>query len=64
MIQHFRDGYGQGSVLSNNDFAMHLNVSPSCVSKQVRGYMKRRKEVVPTRGTVHELGRAIPKKGS
>jgi len=29
------------------------------MSKQVREYMKRTKEVVPTRGTVHDLGRAI-----
>ena len=30
--------------------------------KQVREYMERTKEVVPTRGTVHDLGRAITHK--
>ena len=39
-----------------------MNVSPSTVSKQVREYMERMKEVVPTRGTVHDLGRAITHK--
>jgi len=32
------------------------------VSKQVREYMKRRKEVVSRRGTVHGLGRALTQK--
>ena len=32
------------------------------MSKQVREYMVRTKEVVPTRGTVHDLGRAITHK--
>ena len=32
------------------------------MSKQVREYMERTKEVVPTRGTVHDLGRAITHK--
>jgi len=32
------------------------------VSKQVREYMERTKEVVPTRRTVHDLGRAITHK--
>ncbi|RJS71132.1 DUF1670 domain-containing protein [Methanophagales archaeon] len=28
------------------------------MSEQVREYMERTKEVVPTRGTVHDLGKA------
>ncbi|RJS73576.1 DUF1670 domain-containing protein [Methanophagales archaeon] len=32
------------------------------MSKQVREYMERTREVVPTRGTVHDLGRAITHK--
>jgi DNA-binding CsgD family transcriptional regulator len=58
----FQEGYEQGGVLSSNDLALLLNVSPSTVSKQVREYMERTKEVVPTRGTVHDLGRAITHK--
>jgi predicted transcriptional regulator len=61
-VRIFKEGYAQGGVLSNNDIALLLNVSPSSVSKQVREYMKRTKEVVPTRGTVHDLGRAITHK--
>ena len=59
IIRLFKEGYEQGGVLSNNDIALLLNISPSTVSKQVREYMERTKEVVPTRGTVHDLGRAI-----
>jgi DNA-binding CsgD family transcriptional regulator len=62
MIRLFQEGYEQGGVLSSNDIALLLNVSPSTVSKQVREYMERTKEVVPTRGTVHDLGRAITHK--
>lgn len=62
MIRLFKEGYEQGGVLSSNDIALLLNVSPSTVSKQVREYMERTKEVVPTRGTVHYLGRAITHK--
>ena len=62
IIRLFKEGYEQGGVLSNNDIALLLNISPSTVSKQVREYMERTKEVVPTRGTVHDLGRAITHK--
>ena len=62
MIRLFKEGYEQGGVLSNNDLALLLNVSPSTVSKQVREYMERAKEVIPTRGTVHDLRRAITHK--
>ncbi len=49
-------------ALSNNDVALLLNMSPSTISKQVREYMERTKEVVPTGGTVHDPGRAITHK--
>ena len=62
MVRLFKEGYEQGGVLSNNDIALLLNLSPSTVSKQVREYMERTKEVVPTRRTVHDLGRAITHK--
>jgi len=62
MVRLFKEGYEQGGVLSNNDIALLLNLSPSTVSKQVREYMERTKEVVPTRGTIHDLGRAITHK--
>ncbi|MHC1569331.1 MAG: DUF1670 domain-containing protein [Candidatus Syntropharchaeia archaeon] len=62
MVRIFNEGYEQGGVLSNNDIALLLNISPSTVSKQVREYMERTKEVVPTRGTIHDLGRAITHK--
>lgn len=48
MVRLFKEGYEQGGVLSNNDIALLLNLSPSSVSKQVREYMERTKEVVPT----------------
>lgn len=48
MVRLFKEGYEQGGDLSNNNIALLLNISPSTVSKQVREYMERTKEVVPT----------------
>ena len=59
MVRLFKVGYEQGGAQSSIDIALLLNVSPATVSMQVREYTERTKEVVPTRGIVHDLGRAI-----
>jgi Mn-dependent DtxR family transcriptional regulator len=42
MIRLFKEGYEQGGVLSNNDIAMLLNVSPS--TKPLQGFQGQRGE--------------------
>jgi DNA-binding CsgD family transcriptional regulator len=58
----FKEVYKQGAVLSNADVALFVGVSPSTVSKQAREFMEREKVVLPTRGTVHDLGMALTHK--
>jgi predicted transcriptional regulator len=62
IVRMFREAYEQGAVLSNNDVALLLGVSPATISLQVREYMARNRVVIPTRGTVHDIGRAITHK--
>jgi predicted transcriptional regulator len=62
IVRLFKEAYLQGGLLSNNDVALLLGVSPTTVSLQVREYMNREGKVVPTRGIVHDIGRAITHK--
>jgi DNA-binding CsgD family transcriptional regulator len=62
IVRLFKEAYEQGGLLSNNDVALLLGISPSTVSKHLNEYMERTGEIVPTRGTVHDLGRAVTHK--
>ena len=56
IVRLFQESYQQGGLLSNVDVATLLDVSPSTVSKQAREFMERENVVLPTRGTIHDLG--------
>lgn len=58
----FKECYEQGAVFSNADVAMFVGVSPTTVSKQAREFMERENVVLPTRGTIHDLGMATTHK--
>lgn len=58
----FMEVYNQGALFSNADTALFVGVSPSTVSKQAREFMERENVVLPTRGTVHDLGMATTHK--
>jgi len=58
----FREAYEQNALLTHSDVAFLLNVSTGTVSKQVREYMERTGEVLPTRGIIHDIGRALTHK--
>ena len=58
----FNEVYKQGAVFSNADVAMFTGVSPTTVSKQAREFMERENVVLPTRGTIHDLGMATTHK--
>lgn len=62
IIDLFNEAYEQGTVLSSTDIAMLLGVSSGTVSKTVRDYMIMNETTVPTRGTIHDLGRALTHK--
>lgn len=62
IIDLFNEAYEQGTVLSSTDIAMLLGISSGTVSKTVREYMLAHNTTVPTRGTIHDLGRALTHK--
>ena len=62
IIDMFNEAYNQGVVLSATDVAMLLSISSGTVSKIVRDYMIEHETMVPTRGTIHDLGRALTHK--
>lgn len=62
IVRLFREAYEQDALLTHGDVAFLLHVSTGTVSKQVNEYMTENKEVVPTRGVVHDIGRAMTHK--
>ena len=62
IVRLFKEAYGQGALLTQSDVAFLLHVSTGMVSKQLKEYMERTGEVVPTRGIIHDIGRAMTHK--
>jgi Protein of unknown function (DUF1670). len=62
IVRICNEAYEQGTVLSLNDVAVLLRTSISTVGIQIREYMEREGKVVPTRGTIHDLGRTFTHK--
>jgi len=62
IVRLFHEAKDQGALLTNADVGILLGVSAGTVSKQVREYMERENKVIPTRGIVHDIGRAITHK--
>ncbi len=57
-----REAFKQNGVLSQADVAEMLGVSTGTVSKDIREYQIENQVVLPYRGTIHYLGRAITHK--
>ena len=62
IVRLFNESYHRAALITHSDVAFLLHVSTGTVSKQVREYMERTGEVLPTRGIVHDIGRAITHK--
>lgn len=62
IIDLFNEAYEQGVVLSSTDVAVLLGISSGTVSSIVRNYMIENETTVPTRGTIHDLGRSLTHK--
>lgn len=61
-IRLFEEAFKQDALLSNADVAWLMGVSPTTISKHVREFMERENVIVPTRGTIHDLGMATTHK--
>jgi len=58
----FKEAYEQAALLTHSDIAHLLHISTGTVSKQTKEYMERTGEILPTRGNVHDIGRAVTHK--
>jgi predicted transcriptional regulator len=58
----FKEAYEQGALLTHSDIAHILHISTGTVSKQTKAYMERTGEILPTRGIIHDIGRAMTHK--
>ena len=56
MVRLFKEAYDQVAFLTHSDVAFLLHVSTGTVSKQMKEYMERTGEIVPTRGIIHDIG--------
>jgi hypothetical protein len=62
IVRMFNEAYNQDALLSNGDVASLIGVSPTTVGKHAREFMERENVIVPTRGTIHDLGMATTHK--
>ena len=57
-----REAWAQGGVLSLADLALIMRLSPGYLSELVRDWEEEHQEVLPRRGTVHDLGPSVSHK--
>ena len=62
IVRLFKEAFEQGGLLTQNDVSAILKISKQTVGNYVRRYMKREAKIVPTRGTIHDLGRSTTHK--
>ena len=62
IIRLFRQAYEQGAVLGHADVSLLLNMNISIISKYVMSYERETGELVPRRGTIHDMGRSVTHK--
>lgn len=58
----FEQSYQQDGVLTNTDVALLLKISPSTVSKYVQEWELEHNQVLPRRGTIHDMGPSLTHK--
>jgi hypothetical protein len=62
ILRVFQQAYQQGAVLSYPDVSLLLHVQTSTISREVLDHERQTKEVIPRRGTIHDMGRSISHK--
>ena len=64
VLRLFRQAYEQGAVLSYPDVSLLLHVQTSTISRTVLEHERSTKEIIPRRGTIHDMGRSISHKAT
>jgi hypothetical protein len=62
VVRLLKEAYDQGGVLGQHDVGVLLGLSQATVSRLIRSYQQRTGELLPYRGTVHDLGRTLTHK--
>ena len=62
IIRLFRQAYEQGAVLGHADVSLLLNMHISIISTCVLSYERETGQLVPRRGTIHDMGRSVTHK--
>jgi hypothetical protein len=62
IIRLFRQAFEQGGVLSQADGALLLHVSRGVIGQTLAEHQKRTGEVLPSRGSIHDLGPTVTHK--
>lgn len=62
VVRLFNESYEQKALLTHADVAFLLHTSTGTVSKILKEYMEETKVIVPTRGIIHDIGRATTHK--
>ena len=62
IVRLFRQAYEQGAVLSQADVSLLTHIHSNTVSFHVRKYQQETGESIPSRGTIHDLGRSVTHK--
>jgi hypothetical protein len=62
IIRLFRQAYEQGAVLGHADVSLLLNMHISSISTCVLSYERETGQLVPRRGTIHDMGRSVTHK--
>jgi hypothetical protein len=62
ILRLHREADEQGAVLSETDTALLLCYTPGHISDLIRAYETRTGEIVPRRGTIHDLGSSVTHK--
>lgn len=61
-VRLFKQSDAQSGTLSYSDVAAIMNVTPNTIANHIREYEKETGEIVPRRGTIHDLGRSLTHK--
>jgi hypothetical protein len=62
LVRWCREAYEQGGVLTHLDLSLITGVSETVICRLLLAYEKATGETVPTRGTVHDMGRSVTHK--
>lgn len=62
IVRVCRQAFAQGAVLSLADISLMLHMSLSTISKEILEYERNGGDMVPRRGTIHDMGRSVTHK--